>query len=101
MEVVPTVLEENAPSGTSRRSFYLTVIYGLWGLIAGTLSLPAFIYLFLPPKVRHDDPWVDAGDISKLDSKTPLEVVFRRNRVDGWKIISEKSTAWVAKTGGQ
>ena len=22
---------------------------------------------------------------------------FRRNRVDGWKVISEKSTAWVVK----
>jgi menaquinol-cytochrome c reductase iron-sulfur subunit len=94
---VPSALEENAASGTSRRSFYVTVIYGLWGLIAGALSLPAFIYLFLPPKAHREDQWVDAGDISKLDPKTPIEVVFRKNRVDGWKIISEKSTAWVAK----
>lgn len=96
---MPTVLEEDAPSSTSRRSFYVTVIYGLWGIIAGALALPSFIYLFLPPKARHEDQWVDAGDISRLDPKAPLEVVFRKNRVDGWKIISEKSTAWVVKTG--
>src|SRR4051794_41869495 len=24
-------------------------------------------------------------------------MAFRRNRVDGWKVISEKSTAWVVK----
>jgi menaquinol-cytochrome c reductase iron-sulfur subunit len=27
-----------------------------------------------------------------------VEIAFRRNRVDGWKIISEKSTVWVVKT---
>ncbi len=64
------------------------------------LSVPAFIYLFFPPKARQEDEWVDAGDISRLGLQTPLEVVFRRNRVDGWKIISEKSTAWVVKLGG-
>jgi menaquinol-cytochrome c reductase iron-sulfur subunit len=30
--------------------------------------------------------------------QTPEEVVFRRNRADGWKVTSEKSTAWVVKT---
>jgi menaquinol-cytochrome c reductase iron-sulfur subunit len=24
-------------------------------------------------------------------------MVFRRNRVDGWKVVSEKGTAWVVK----
>ena len=26
-----------------------------------------------------------------------MEMVFRQNRVDGWKILSERSTAWVVK----
>ena len=30
----------------------------------------------------------------------PLEVAFRRNRVDGWRVVSEKSTAWVVKFPG-
>ena len=29
---------------------------------------------------------------------SPVEMTFRRTRVDGWKVISEKSTAWVVKT---
>jgi menaquinol-cytochrome c reductase iron-sulfur subunit len=90
------VQERTEPAAT-RRSFYVGVIYGLWGIISAALALPAFVYLLFPPKARREDEWVDAGDISRLDPKTPMEVVFRRNRVDGWKIISEKSTAWVAK----
>ena len=30
-------------------------------------------------------------------AQLPVEMSFRRNRVDGWKVISEKSTAWVVK----
>ena len=90
-------VEEVTEPGTTRRGFYLSVIYGLWGVISAALAAPAFVYLFLPPKARHEDEWVDAGDIIRLDPKNPTEVVFRRNRVDGWKIISEKSTAWVTK----
>jgi len=28
------------------------------------------------------------------------ELTYRRTRIDGWKVISEKSTAWVVKTAG-
>jgi menaquinol-cytochrome c reductase iron-sulfur subunit len=81
----------------TRRKFYVTAIYGLWSLIAAALSIPAAIYLLLPPKLRKASEWVDAGSVSKLDSNAPIEMVFRRNRVDGWKIQSEKSSAWVVK----
>jgi menaquinol-cytochrome c reductase iron-sulfur subunit len=94
---VRTVLAEATEPGTTRRRFYLGAIYTLWGIISAALGLPAIIYLFFPPRAHHEDEWVDAGDVSRLDPKTPMEVVFRRNRVDGWKLISEKSTAWVAK----
>jgi menaquinol-cytochrome c reductase iron-sulfur subunit len=93
---VRTAVEETEQN-TTRRRFYLGAIYGLWGIISAALALPAFVYLFLPPRPRREEEWVEAGDISKLDPKTPLEMVFRRNRVDGWKVISEKSTAWVVK----
>jgi len=88
---------EEAADQTTRRTFYLSVIYGLWGMMAAALSIPAFVYLLFPPKARHEDEWVEAGDVSKIDAKTPQEVIFRRNRVDGWKILSEKSTAWVVR----
>ncbi len=86
---------------TSRRRFYLTFIYGLWGLITAALAAPALAYLFLPPKIRRQSEWVDAGDITKLQPKTPVEMAFRQNLVDGWKISSEKRTAWVVRLTGR
>ena len=83
--------------GLTRRRFYVGAIYGIWAAIAATLGVPALAYLFLPPKVRKEDEWVEVGDVTKLAPETPVEMVFRRNRVDGWKIISEKGTAWVVK----
>jgi menaquinol-cytochrome c reductase iron-sulfur subunit len=87
--------------GSTRRTFYIGAIYGLWSLITAALSLPAFIYLFFPPKARRESEWVEVGDIGKLAQNTPTEMVFRRTRVDGWKISSEKSTAWVVKSANQ
>jgi menaquinol-cytochrome c reductase iron-sulfur subunit len=93
--------EAPADSADSRRGFFLTVIYGLWSLIGAALATPALLYLFLPPKVRSESEWTDAGDITKLQAKTPVEVVFRKNRVDGWKITSEKQTTWVVQLPDQ
>ncbi len=83
--------------GSTRRSFYIGAIYGIWAAIAASLTLPAFAYLLFPPKARREDEWVEVGDVTKLAPDTPVEMSFRRNRVDGWKITSEKSTAWVVK----
>jgi len=82
---------------TTRRTFFLMVIYGLWALIGLALALPAAIYLLWPPRPKKDTEWVEAGSLTQLQPKTPEELVFRRNRVDGWKITSEKTTAWVVK----
>ncbi|HET9318122.1 MAG TPA: ubiquinol-cytochrome c reductase iron-sulfur subunit [Bryobacteraceae bacterium] len=84
-----------------RRRFYLTFIYGLWSSVAAALAAPALLYLFLPPKVRRESEWIEAGDITTLQPKIPVEMVFRKNRVDGWKISSEKQTAWVVKLPDQ
>ena len=92
-----TAEQVRTDSDVTRRKLYVTAIYGLWSLIAAALSIPAAIYLLLPPKLRKASEWVDAGNVSKLDSNAPIEMVFRRNRVDGWKIQSEKSSAWVVK----
>ena len=70
-------------------------------MITAALAAPALVYLFLPPKVRRPAEWVDAGDITKLPVKTPVELVFRKNLVDGWKISSEKQTAWAVKQSDQ
>jgi menaquinol-cytochrome c reductase iron-sulfur subunit len=86
---------------TTRRRFYIGAIYAIWGAITAALSLPALVYLFFPPKVRKDEEWIEAGDIGKLPPRAPLEMVFRRNRTDGWRITSEKSTVWVVKLADQ
>ena len=93
--------EQSSGSTVTRRKFYVAAIYGLWGVIAAALSVPAAIYLLLPPKLRKAALWVNAGDISKLQPGAPMEMVFRQNRVDGWKIDSEKSSAWVVKLPDQ
>lgn len=61
------------------------------------LVLPAAIYLLWPPRPKKEAVWVEAGSLTQLPAGTPEELVFRRNRVDGWKITSEKATAWVVK----
>jgi menaquinol-cytochrome c reductase iron-sulfur subunit len=62
------------------------------------MSIPAAIYLLFPPRPKKRDPWVEIGDIAQMKVNAPEEVVYRRTRIDGWKITSEKSTAWVVKT---
>lgn len=93
-------LNTNPPEtpGATRRSFHVTAIYAIWGTITATLGAPVFAYLFVPPKARQDESWIDVGDITYLTPNQPVEMAFRRNRVDGWKVVSEKLTAWVVKT---
>ena len=94
MEITP--IDQATPSGhLTRREALTGAILAIWGAIAVCLGVPALAYLFVPARTRKADPWVEAGDISALSANRPMEMVFRRNRVDGWKIISEKATAWV------
>ena len=68
-------------------------------LITATLAIPAVAYLLVKPKGRlRSEDWVQAADITQLQSQKPEEVVFHRTRVDGWKVIDEKTSAWVVKT---
>lgn len=84
--------------GPDRRKFHVSLIYTLWAVITGAISLPAAIYLLVPSKSKKSiGTWVEAGDIGRLQPNIPEEFVFRRNRIDGWKVISEKSTAWVIR----
>jgi menaquinol-cytochrome c reductase iron-sulfur subunit len=82
---------------TDRRTFHITVVYALWGIITGALTIPAAIYLLFPPRARKQGEWVEAATVDQLKPGAPDEVVFRRNRVDGWKVSSEKASAWVVK----
>ncbi|MBM3803756.1 MAG: ubiquinol-cytochrome c reductase iron-sulfur subunit [Acidimicrobiia bacterium] len=84
-----------------RRTFLLSAIYGLWALIGLLLAIPASIYLLWPPRPKKEDVWVEAGTVGELKLDAPAELVFRRNRVDGWKVASEKSTTWAVKVSDQ
>jgi len=55
------------------------------------------MYLLWPPRPRKEQEWTEAGTVRELNVGHPSEIVFRKNRVDGWKVTSEKSTAWVVK----
>ncbi|MGH9667410.1 MAG: ubiquinol-cytochrome c reductase iron-sulfur subunit [Bryobacteraceae bacterium] len=80
-----------------RRDFYLKCIYGLGGLMSGALDVPAAVYLLSPPKTQRENAWVQATDVAQLPDKTPQEVSYQEKRIDGWKVTTEKATAWVVK----
>jgi menaquinol-cytochrome c reductase iron-sulfur subunit len=82
---------------TSRRSFYSAFIYGLGAVMTAVLAVPAAAYLLLKPNSAKSAQWVDAGDLSQLQVGKPEEVVYQRSRVDGWRVLNEKTTAWVVK----
>ena len=81
----------------TRRAFYIGFINGAMGLIGLALAAPAAVYLLFPPKLRKQAEWVETADLSTIPSGTPTEIAFQRTRVDGWKVTTEKSTAWVVK----
>lgn len=85
-------------SGETRRSFYVGAIYGMGALISAALAVPALLYLLIPPKMRRQSDWVEAGDLTQVPAGTPVEMTYRRMRVDGWKVTSEQDTVWVVKS---
>ena len=68
------------------------------GTIGAALGIPAAGYLMVPGPSKKKEEWVEVTDVVKLPEGRPEEIVFRRNRKDGWKILSEKTSAWVSKT---
>jgi menaquinol-cytochrome c reductase iron-sulfur subunit len=85
----------------SRRGFYAVAIQGFGALITAALAIPAALYLLVKPKSKKTGQWVEAGEIAQFQPHKPEEVVFRRTRVDGWRVFTEKTTAWVIKTDDQ
>jgi menaquinol-cytochrome c reductase iron-sulfur subunit len=92
---------ESAPPAAvadgSRRGFFQAGILGLGVAIAAALGLPALAYLLAPPKSKQEGAWIELGELDRFAADVPLEVAFRRNRTDAWKVVREKDTAWVVK----
>jgi quinol---cytochrome c reductase iron-sulfur subunit, bacillus type len=86
---------------TDRRTFWMAAIFGLPGVISAALAIPAALYLLVKPKSQQKGTWVEAADLSQLQVRKPEEVVFRRTRIDGWRVLTEKATAWVVKMDDQ
>ncbi len=82
-----------------RRNFFLLAINGLGAAIGAALAIPTLGYLFSPPRKIAAADWVDAAALDALPVGRPQEVVFRRRRADGWKVIDEKLSAWVVRKG--
>ena len=83
--------------GATRRTFFTGAIYAMGAAIGAMLGAPALVYLFSGAKAAKPSEWVEAGTVDALAPGQPVEVVFRRNRVDGWKVVSERGSAWVVK----
>ena len=81
-----------------RRAFLATAIYGIGTAIGTALAVPVLVYLFWPSSRRKQSAWLDVGNESDLEQDKPKELTFRHNRLDGWKIYSERSTAWAVKS---
>lgn len=90
-------VQEQQSVQTTRRKFYEAVIFGAQALIGAALAIPAVAYLLGPTKHKREADWIDAVDVTTLAPKSPVEVSFRQSRVDGWKVTTEKKTAWVVK----
>ena len=85
-----------------RRRFYLVLTYALWAIMGLAMTISGLIYLLFPPKPRKEDEWVEATDLASLQQEVPEEVLFPRSRIDGWKVIVEKTRAWIVrKPNGQ
>lgn len=80
---------------TSRRRFHQVVIVGFSAAIGGALAVPAAFYLLVPPKSGGKEEWTEVADVAEVGKSGPEEVVFRRKRKDGWKVVNEKTSAWV------
>jgi menaquinol-cytochrome c reductase iron-sulfur subunit len=86
-----------APDAPTRRAFHLIVLNLLGALIGLALAVPTLVYLLVPSKARKNAGWLDAGDVSQVAADTPVELSFQKTRMDGWRLVTEKKTAWVVK----
>jgi menaquinol-cytochrome c reductase iron-sulfur subunit len=84
-----------------RRTLLARATAALGAILGGGLGLPALVYLLAPGRRAAAAAWVDAADFNKLSDRVPEEVNLRRTRMDGWKISTEKATAWVVKLNDQ
>src|SRR5260221_11088007 len=84
-----------------RRGFLSAAMFGRRGPIGAALGIPALGYLLAQNTAKRNAAWIEATDLSKLVVNQPEQVIFQRARRDGWRVITEKASAWVIRTGDQ
>src|ERR1700691_4304134 len=96
-----SIRDDNAgdakPYGSTRRAFHLAVVYVLGAVIGLAMAIPTILYLLVPTRPRKESGWIDAGDVSQLAPGIPVALSFQESRLDGWRLLTEKKTAWVVK----
>ncbi len=80
-----------------RRRFHIILAYALWMVMGVAMAVSGLVYLLFLPKQRQGDEWVEAVELDTLPHGVPEEVLFPRTRVDGWKVIVEKTKAWILR----
>ena len=93
-----TYTEAPSEGAATRRTWIVGAIHGIWAMIGTALGLPAAMYLLQVPEARRTEDWIEIGDIGRLPVGEPVQMAFHRNRVDSWRSVSEKLTAWVVRT---
>ena len=81
----------------TRRTFQVAVIYVLGGLVSLALAIPAAAYLLIRPRIPRRSPWIDAGEVARIEPELPVELSFQESRLDGWRAVTETRTAWIVK----
>jgi hypothetical protein len=74
----------------TRRRFYSGFMYGIGAIISTALALPAALYLLVPNKVKRNNDWIEAGDVSQLEPNIPVELSFQQTITDGWTTSIQK-----------
>ena len=82
---------------SNRRGFVLSALYGFASLIAAGLGLPALGYLLRAPEGSGKTEWIDAGDLADIEPDSPTELALIHRHTDGWKVLTERVSAWVVK----
>ena len=82
----------------SRRTFSQTVVVGLNAVIGLVLGIPSALYLLMPKKAAGSQAeWTKVTPLVDLPLNGPQEIAYEQVRRDGWKIVHERTTAWVVK----
>lgn len=84
-----------------RRDFMKLTIFGIGGIIAGAVGLPAVAYITGPAKKNENQGWIPMGSVSKVELNTPTLFKTIIETQTGWINAEEEISAFVLTENGQ